>query len=141
MSARTRAFEELPKRTISLGTKTSTWIKCLARRCAMGHFVNVENITHCILLAQESLNENQFSIATNFLLCVRTFVKIFPALAGTKEGFVTLIEMFTECSSKSYKFKAEIKKRNIVTILSGILAVAAQTRAIHFGKVRHFSFV
>lgn len=39
-AARVGAFEELSKRTNSLGDATCDWVKSLVRRCAMGDFLN-----------------------------------------------------------------------------------------------------
>jgi hypothetical protein len=46
-----RALDELPKRTKSLGDAVSKWDKTLVRRCAMGDFMNVEVVNHCVLIA------------------------------------------------------------------------------------------
>jgi hypothetical protein len=129
-SARVRAFDELPKRTKSLGDSTSAWVKMLARRCAMGNFLNVEIINDCILLAQECFRGGHIPECAEFLTCVRTAVEIYPALGGTKEGFGTLMELFGECrAGSSSKTKKIIEEYDVVTTLSSILAAAAPAMA------------
>lgn len=141
--ARVRVFEELPKRTNRLGVSTASWTKCLARRTAMGNYVNVEIITHCILLAQEAFRDGDFQVAMVFLNCVKMAVGIFPILGGNKECFGTLVELFSECrGSRTAELKKEIEKSGIVTVLSGILAAAASARSVRINKVneKFFSF-
>jgi len=133
--ARVRVFEELPKRTNRLGVSTASWTKCLARRTAMGNYVNVEIITHCILLAQEAFRDGDFPVAMVFLNCVKMAVAIFPILGGNKECFGTLVELFSECrGSRTAELKKEIEKSGIVTVLSGILATAASARGVRVNK-------
>jgi len=133
--ARARVFDDLPKRTSRLGLSTASWTKCLARRTAMGNFVNAEIITHCILLAQEAFRERDFKVAMVFLNCVKMTVAIFPILGGNTECFGTLVELFSECrGSRTSELKKEIEKSGIVTILSGILAAAASARSVKINK-------
>jgi hypothetical protein len=125
-SARVRAFDELPKRTKSLGDATSAWVKMLSRRCAMSNFLNVEIVNQCIVLAQECFQGGHIRECAEFLTCVKTAVDIYPALGGTKEGFGTLMELFGECrAGSSSKTKKLIGEYDLVTTLSSILAAAA----------------
>ena len=129
LAARARALEELPKRTKSLGSQTASWIKVLARRCAMGNFVNVDTVTHCILLAQEALRERDFQVTMAFLECVKIAVNIYPSLGGTREGFETLVELFGECRSSLKGNEAEdAKETGILTTIIGILAIVTPKR-------------
>jgi len=130
-SARSRAFDELPKRTKSLGTSAVSWMKSLARRSAMGNLFNVEAISHCTLLAQEAYHERDLEAAMAFLKCVKIAVNVYPSLCGTKEGFANLVELFGDCRSpQSPELKKEIDQSEMVTTLSGILAAAAPARAV-----------
>jgi hypothetical protein len=128
LAARSRAIEELPKRTKSLGSSTSSWIKSLARRCSMGNFVSAETITHCILLAQEALRERDFQATMAFLETVTIAINIYPSLGGTEEGFETLVELFSECRNSLKASEAEdAKEVGILSTLIGILLVATVT--------------
>jgi hypothetical protein len=129
MAARVRAFEELPKRTKSLGDATCAWVKSLARRCAMGDFLNKSIIQQCIALAQECFHGNDIPASIAFLSCVKLASTVFPALCGDREGFNLLIEMFMECrAARSGKKKKEIDQCGMVTALCSILAAAAPSR-------------
>ena len=143
LTARSRALEDLPKRTKSLGSSASSWIKHLARRCAMGHFVNVETITHCILLAQEALHAKDLQVCMALLECVKVAVNIYPSLGSTEEGYETLIELFAECRGQKGEDLKGVKDCGILTILSGILAVVTPTRTSpskNLKKVRGCTF-
>lgn len=124
-SARIRAFDELPKRTKSLGDTTAAWVKTLARRCAMGHFVNAEVVHHCIILAQECFDQGEVAESAEFLACVKTFVDIYPSLGAGEEGFKSLQELFTDCRAKTGKEKKVVEEFNMITTLSAILAKVA----------------
>lgn len=131
MAARVRAFEELPKRTKSLGDATCAWVKALARRCAMGDFLNKSIIQQCIAMAQECLRGDDIPAASAFLSCVKAASIVFPSLCGGREGFNQLIEMFMECRVvRSGKQKKEIDKCGIVTALCSILAAGAASRVL-----------
>jgi hypothetical protein len=96
----------------------------------MGNFVNGETISHCILLAQEAFNENEFEVSAMLLDSVKTVVHIYPALGGSKEGFETLVELLNgSLESSSPEIKKEIKQTHIVTMLTEILS--AVTRSQH----------
>ena len=126
-SARSRAFDELPKRTKSLGEQAASWIKTLARRCAMGQFMNGEIVHHSILLAQESFCEGNFQACMQFLHCVKSASMFYPSLCSEKKDFGTLLELFSECRTiTTSKIKNDLGKSGIVTILSSILAEASQ---------------
>ena len=129
-SARARAFDELPKRTKSLGNETSTWVKSLARRCAMGSFFNTEIIEHCIILSQESFEAGDCEASSLFLACVKAASHSFPALAATEEGFKNLAEFFesSRTSSVTHDMKKDMEKFGLVTSISDILAKAASSR-------------
>jgi len=139
-SARARAFDDLPKRAKSLGSSVVAWIKSLARRCAMGNFVNAEVVNHCLLIAQELFQEGHMDIAMIFLKCVKAIVQVFPTLGGTRDAFSILVEMFGEClSSKSAQPKKSIERSGIVTILSGILAVVAPAHTASYASASNVS--
>jgi hypothetical protein len=129
-SARLRALDELPKRTKSLGNATSSWVRSMTRRCAMGSFINSESIEHCILLAQECFESGDCEAASHFLRCVKIATSIFPALGGTKEGFENLAEFFdlSRTTVMTSAMKKDMEKFGIVTMISDILAKAASSR-------------
>eukprot|EP00574_Skeletonema_japonicum_P008396 CAMPEP_0201719072 /NCGR_PEP_ID=MMETSP0593-20130828/4392_1 /ASSEMBLY_ACC=CAM_ASM_000672 /TAXON_ID=267983 /ORGANISM="Skeletonema japonicum, Strain CCMP2506" /LENGTH=1727 /DNA_ID=CAMNT_0048209463 /DNA_START=14 /DNA_END=5197 /DNA_ORIENTATION=+ len=126
-SARIRALDELPKRTKSLGNATSSWVRSMARRCAMGSLINSESIDTCIILSQECFEAGDSEAASHFLRCVKVATSIFPALGGTKEGFKNLAEFFDLCRTTvmTSAMKKEMEKYGIVTMISDILAKAA----------------
>ena len=126
-SARARAFEDLPKRAKSLGNNTAAWVKKLARRCAMGGFVNQDSVSTCILLAQECFQEGDIDCTMVFLRAVKTAMDAFPRLATSKESFATLVELFGECQSSHIKHKAQIEEARIVSLLGTILALASRS--------------
>lgn len=124
-SARLRAFDELPKRTKGMGNAAQSWVKTLARRCAMGAFLNAENIEHCIILSQECFENENCEVASILLECVKMATTIYPSLASTKEGFEHLVEFFDASrttSSMSPNMKRGMEKYGVVTTLSEILA-------------------
>ncbi|KAK1741948.1 sister chromatid cohesion protein PDS5 [Skeletonema marinoi] len=129
-SARLRALDELPKRTKSLGNATSSWVRSMARRCAMGSFINSESIDTCIMLSQECFEAGDCEAASHFLRCVKIATSIFPAIGGTKECFKTLAEFFDLCRTTvmTSAMKKDMEKFGIVTIISDILAKAASSR-------------
>ena len=123
-SARLRAFDELPKRTKGLGSAAQSWVKMLARRCAMGAFLNMECIEHCIMLSQECFEAENCEVAALFLDSIKMATSIFPSLGSTKTGFQNLVEFFDVCrtSSLSTSMKRDMEKYGVVTMLSEILA-------------------
>jgi len=129
-SARIRALDELPKRTKSLGNATSSWVRSMARRCAMGSLINSESIDTCILLSQECFEAGDCDAASQFLRCVKMATSTFPALGGTKEGFKNLAEFFDLCrtTEMTSAMKKDMEKFGIVTMISDILAKAASSR-------------
>ncbi|KAL7520542.1 hypothetical protein ACHAWX_005260 [Stephanocyclus meneghinianus] len=135
-SARARAFDELPKRTNSLGNETSSWVKSLARRCAMGSFFNTESIEHCIILSQECFEAGDCEASSMFLECVKIATSVFPALGATGECFKNLAEFFDSCqtTSVSVSTKKDMDKFGLVTSISDILAKAASSRPTVEGK-------
>lgn len=123
-AARARALDELPKRTKGLGAPAQTWVKNLARRCAMGAFLNAETVGHCILLARESFEAGDCGAAAALLECVRLAASVFPPLAGAGEGFKNLVEFFdaARTTSMTAGMKREMEQYGVVTTLSEILA-------------------
>jgi hypothetical protein len=123
-SARLRAFDELPKRTKGLGTAAQSWVKMLARRCAMGAFLNAECIEHCIMLSQECFEAENCEVSALFLDCIKMATSIFPSLGSTRNGFQNLVDFFDICrtSSLSTSMKRDMEKYGVVTSLSEILA-------------------
>ena len=134
-SARLRAFDELPKRTKSLGDSTAAWVKSLARRCAMGHFLNADVVRDCIVLAQDCFANGDFPECAEFLACVKTAIDIYPSLGGTKDAFEGLMELFSACrANSSSKTKKMIEEYNMVTTLSSILAAVAPASMASAGR-------
>ncbi len=123
-SARLRAFDELPKRTKGLGPLAQSWVKMLARRCAMGAFLNAECIEHCIMLSQECFEAENCEVSALFLDCIKMATSIFPSLGSTRNGFQNLVDFFDVCrtSSLSPSMKRDMEKYGVVTSLSEILA-------------------
>ena len=129
-AARSRALDELPKRAKSLGPHVVTWLKNLARRCAMGGLLNLDVLSHCIQLAQEAFEVQEYSIAMAFLTPVRIVVHIFPSVIAAKGCFGSLVGLFGSCiETNSSELKRRIQELGLITILSGILAAAASTRS------------
>jgi sister-chromatid-cohesion protein PDS5 len=133
-AARSRALDELPKRTSSLGDPVQFWVRMLVHRCAMGDFVSAENIQHCILLAQESYSQGEVSWCVALLACVKFSVSVFPSICNDTQSFSTLTELFSEVqSAASGKGKANkeekklIQDSGIVTGLSSILSMISPT--------------
>jgi len=123
-SSRLRAFDELPKRTKGLGGAAQSWVKTLARRCAMGAFLDIESIEHCIILSQECFEAEDCEASTLFLDCIKLAVSIFPSLGSSKKGFQNLVEFFdaSRTTSTSSSMKRDMEKYGVVTMLSDILA-------------------
>lgn len=120
-SSRFRAFDELPKRTKGLGGAAQSWVKTLARRCAMGAFLDIESIEHCIILSQECFEAEDCEASALFLDCIKLAVSIFPSLGSTKKGFQNLVEFF-DASRTTSTMKRDMEKYGVVTMLSDILA-------------------
>lgn len=135
--ARTRAFEDLPKRTKSLGDSTSAFVKRLARRCAMGGMVNVEIVGHSILLAQECFNEGDGDACVKFLSYLQTVADVFPTLfTRKKQDFGTLLEFFSECRQiEDNASRKVMEKLGIVTRLSSIMASVAPSLKVRCCKL------
>lgn len=124
LTSRLRALDELPKRTKGLGGEAQSWVKTLARRCAMGAFLNVESIEHCIILSQECFEAEDCKVSALFLDCIKLAILIFPSIGSTKKGFQNLVEFFdaTRTTSTSSSMKRDMEKYEMVTTLSDILA-------------------
>jgi hypothetical protein len=126
LAARKRALDELPKRTKSLGDPAMNFVRAIARRTAMGNFVNIENIHHVILLAQECLAEDDYKGCSIFLACIKTTIDFFPSICSRKEDFGNLLELFTECRGiTNAKRKSQANQLEIVTTIGSIVASAA----------------
>jgi len=129
MNARSRALNDLPKRTQSLGPSASSWVRSLAKRCAMGYFFNAEIILHCIQLAQESFNEGEFEVCRSFLDSSMSALSVFPNMV-TKEMNDMLVEFFGECRESHHREdRKQIDELDIVTRLSSILACISSNNA------------
>ena len=124
-SARARAFNDLPARTKNLSESSSTWIKTLTRRCAMGNSINEEVIAHCILLAQECFAEEEYRKADLLLAPVEFVSKIFPDLI-VDGAFTNLTELFGEVYETTLKKKKDDLQKTL-TCLSAILSKCAPT--------------
>lgn len=126
-AARTRALDELPKRTKSLGEATASWVRTLVRRTAMGHFVNIDTVHHAILLAHECLSGGDYQGCGIFVACLNSIAAAFPSLCANKEDFSNLLELFTECRGVTNpKAKEQVKQLELITTVSSIVALAAQ---------------
>lgn len=129
MKARSRALDELPKRTASLGNSVSEWIRHLVKRCAMSDFMNSETTHHCVLLASESFKDNDVPSLSVFLSTIKIAVENFPALGAKDDTFLTLTDLFSDCRlESSNKIKSELQSYGAVTCLSSILSIAATAR-------------
>ena len=129
MQARARAFEELPKRTKSLGKFVSGWIRDLVRRCAMSNFLNDEIVKQCALLANECFKENDVPSTAALLTCVKLAIEIFPSLGATEETFSTLTDLFANCRKEpTPRIKQELERYNIVSALSSILSMSSSAK-------------
>lgn len=132
VKARARAVDELPKRVkTTAGDAAQAWVKTLAKRCTMGEFMNQGVVDHCLTLAQECFEEEQFGASQYFLTCLNLAANIFPELCASKETFGGLTELFQACSSSvlAKSRKQGLEKSEIVTTLSAILAGASQYRS------------
>lgn len=136
-SARLRALDELPKRTKGLGNAVQSWVKTLARRCAMGSFMNAEVIEHCIIVSAECFEADRCEASALFLECVKLATSIFPALGSTKKGFEHLLEFFDASrttSDLSTSMKKDMEKYDVVTTLSEILARCGGSHPLSSGS-------
>ncbi|KAL3919926.1 MAG: hypothetical protein SGILL_003509 [Bacillariaceae sp.] len=134
VSARIRALNDLPKRVkATAGDAVQKWVVSLVQRCAMGDFLNQDVVHHCVVLAHECLQEDDWDSTNRFLTCAEMAASRFPALCASEQDYTTLSEMFRDCSgvsSSSSKKKKHMDKSNILTLLSSILAMASPHRAI-----------
>lgn len=124
-SSRQRAFDDLPKRAKSLGNATAAWVKKLARRCAMGGFINEESIATCIQLAQECFQEGDLDCTRVLLTSARAALQIFNPLGANRESFGILVELYGECQSSHVKNKKQIDQAGIPSLLNQMLAIAS----------------
>jgi hypothetical protein len=135
VNARIRAIDDLPKRVKAAGAGEAAtgWIRTLVKRCAMGDFLNQDIVHHCILLAHECFHNDEFDAAQRFLTCVQMAAMRFPQLCASQEDFITLTELFRDCSSiispRNSSSKRLIKNSGMMTSLSAILAAASPYRA------------
>ena len=126
VKARLRALDDLPKRVkATAGDSVQAWVKSLAKRCAMGDFINEDTIHHCVLLAQECYFEGEHEAALKFLACVQLAVESFPSLCASDDVFENLSELFRDSSSSSSKTSDESA---IITSLASILALVSPFR-------------
>ena len=133
ISARIRALNDLPKRVkATAGDAVQKWVVSLVQRCAMGDFLNQDVVHHCVVLAHECFQEEDWDSTNRFLTCVEMAASRFPVLCASEEDFGTLSEMLRDCSgiSSSSPKKKLIDKANILTLLSSVLAMASPFRAV-----------
>ncbi|KAL3919135.1 MAG: hypothetical protein SGILL_003907, partial [Bacillariaceae sp.] len=134
INARLRATNDLPKRVqATAGDSVRTWVVSLVQRCAMGDFLNQDVVHHCVILAHECFQQEDWKATKQFLTCIEMAARRFPKLCASEEDFGTLTEIFSESSSissSSAKKKKQIDKANILTTLSSILAMASPSRAL-----------
>ena len=128
--ARARALDDLPKRVkATAGDAVQAWVKSLAKRCAMGDFINHDSIHHCVLLAQECFHEGEFDATLKFLVCIQLAVESFPSLCASEEVFENLSELFRDCNSMtSSSSRKTTEEPAIITALSAILASVSPHR-------------
>lgn len=130
VKARVRAFEELPKRVKSLGDTTVRFVKSLARKCAMGDFLNQEIVHDCILLAQEFGVNGAWKHCRKFIRCIEIAADYFPDICGDTQCFQNLSELFSECRASKDRGIDDV-----LTSLTSILAKAAPRRKVEVGDV------
>jgi hypothetical protein len=128
--AKRRAFDELPKRTKSLGDAVSDWVKNLVKRCAMGDSLNVDVVHACIRLAQGCVLNNDIPACSAFLSSVKLAVDIYPSICVPKI-FSILMDLFLQCRSATGSIKKEILSSGIVTALTSILCAVATNKTSH----------
>lgn len=128
--ARARALDDLPKRVkATAGDAVQAWVKSLAKRCAMGDFINHDSIHHCVLLAQECFHEGEFDATLKFLVCIQLAVESFPSLCASEEVFENLSELFRDCNSMTSSSSGKTTEEPaIITALSAILASVSPHR-------------
>lgn len=143
VKARSRALDDLPKRVKSTaGDAVHTWVKSLVKRSAMGDFINHDTIHHCVLLAQECLQDEEFEATEKFLACVQLAAESFPLLCAEGDIFENLTEIFRECNSISLSSsdqKSTIEQTSIITTVSSILASVSPYRSLAGGNVSDLS--
>ena len=130
VKARFWALDDLPKRVkATAGDAVQAWVKSLAKRCAMGDFINQDTIYHCVLLAQECVHEGEYEAALKFLACVQLAVESFPSLCASNDVFENLSELFKDCNSMSSSSSSEASAESaIITALTSILALVSPHR-------------
>lgn len=128
--ARARALDDLPKRVkATAGDAVQAWVKSLAKRCAMGDFINHDSLHHCVLLAQECFHEGEFDATLKFLVCIQLAVESFPSLCASEEVFENLSELFRDCNNMtSSSSRKTTEEPAIITALSAILASVSPHR-------------
>eukprot|EP00536_Pseudo-nitzschia_multiseries_P010407 jgi/Psemu1/203285/e_gw1.318.53.1 len=127
--SRARALDDLPRRVkATAGDAVSAWVKSLAKRCAMGDFINLDVIHHCVLLAQECFHEGELDATHKFLVCVQLAVESFPSLCASGEVFDNLSELFRDCNGTTTSRNKDLEGPAIITALSAILASVAPYR-------------
>ncbi|KAG7362780.1 hypothetical protein IV203_026140 [Nitzschia inconspicua] len=134
VNARVRAMDDAPKRVKAAGAgeAATSWVRSLVRRCAMGDFLNQDIVHHCILLAHECFHHEEYVASQRFLTCVQMAAIGFPQLCASEEDFVTLTELFRDCSGVSPTSSKNkiIRDCGLITTLSAVLAAASPHRAI-----------
>lgn len=133
VKARLRALDDLPKRVkATAGDAVYSWVKSLVKRCAMGDFLNQDVVHHCILLALECFQQEDWDATQRFLTCVQIATNAFPQLCASNDDFGTLSDIFRDCSSlsSSSSRKKKIDKSGILTSVGAILAAASPYRAL-----------
>jgi hypothetical protein len=128
VSARSRALDELPKRTRPLGDDVSKWVRHLVDRLAMGSFLNIEVVNHCLLLAQEAFAEEDYHVASGFLACIKLAARSCPSIIRHEKAFETVAEMFSDSRSKQASDDGA-DKFGILTTLSYVLAAASSSHS------------
>jgi len=131
VTSRARALEDLPKRTMSLGTNAATWMKTLVRRCSMGPAMCFDTVNHCAMFAQESAREDEWPACALFLDVVKLGVTAFPDMGKGNAGemYTTLTEFYGECRNLTAKSKKDSESSGIMSLLSDVLAIVAPAAA------------
>lgn len=151
VKSRIRAFEDLPKRAknCSLSNESISWIKCCARRCAMGA-INVDMTRNLMILTTTCLSElieaknysdvqvpirNLESLLCALRLLASTFPKMVVACApegssiegddSRSFGFVSLQKMFLKLRTEhiTLQVSKELVKHQIQLKLCKIIAL------------------
>jgi hypothetical protein len=126
--ARSRALDDLPRRTKALGATVSEWVDNLVKRCAMGDSINSTVIDRCIFLAKECLDEEDVQACGAFLAAAKVAIDIFPSICTSSESSEALSGLFGTCRAASGDMKKELQDLGVFTALSSLLSKVVAVR-------------